>query len=382
MPAAATGPAIAVVGLGAMGSMILAHLARAGARVTGYEALDVGSDRTGFGGDSRLFRVAYQEGAVFNDLLLRSRELWLELNRESGRDVFLPCGAVSIGDPEGAYLSTLLESVRESGCAHELIAGDELAARFPQHRALPGDVAVFDAAGGMLRSDLAVLTAVEAAKRSGAIVLPRSPVDALEPALGGGWSVRSGDRTDRYDHVVLSAGARMGPLLDDGIAEHVWPSRILLLWYCTRSPEQFRPSRFPVFVRDSAGVHLYGTPTLDDATVKVAGVNAATALESPEQLDRDLTAAEVTGSNDAVRQLLPGLYPSCVRADAYLDLASRDRKPLLDWDPQRPGVYVVGGFSGRGFKMAPAVGEAVATELLTGDRPRSIAFAAVDRFAS
>lgn len=377
-----TGQNIAVVGLGAMGSMILMHLARNGAHVTGYEALDIGSDRTGFGGDSRLFRVAYQEGAVFNDLLLRSRELWLELNHDSGREIFIPCGTISIGDPNGTYLSGLLNSIRDTGCAYELVTEEDLAARFPQHRPLPDEIGVFDPAGGVLRSDLAVITAVDAAAGMGATVLPRTPVDALTPANGGRWEIRSGGKTHAYDQVVLCAGARMLPLLSENIRNQVWPSRILLLWYCARCPDDFQAQHFPTFVRDSMGIHLYGTPSLDGETVKVAGVNPATALESPEQLSRDLTETETTRSNDAVQQFLPGLHPGCVRADAYLDLTSRDHKPLLGWDPDRPGIYIAGGFSGRGFKMASAVGEAAAADIITGHRNRSITFSAPDRFTN
>lgn len=371
---------VAVVGLGAMGSMIIAELARHGAHVTGYEALDIGSDRTGFGGDSRLFRVAYQEGAAFTDLLVRSRERWLELNRTTGLNIFLPCGAVSIGNPRGAYMSKLLESLRVSGCKYELVPGDALAARFPQHHALPGDIAVFDAAGGVLRSDLAVIAAVEAAKQAGAEVVTRSPVEAVQPSPGGGWQVWSKGQTRRFDRVVISAGAWAEPLVGERLRRHVSPSRILLLWYCARDPDEFAPNRFPAFVRDSAGIHMYGAPTLDGATVKIAGVNAATPLESPEKLGRDLTAEEVNRSNEAVRRFLPGLHPSCVRGDAYMDLRTTDRMPLLGWDRDRPGVYLVGGFSGRGFKMAPAVGEAVAGEILTGHRSPSIRFAALERF--
>lgn len=35
---------------------------------------------------------------------------------------------------------------------------------------------------------------------------------------------------------------------------------------------------------------------------------------------------------------------------------------------ERPGLYLAIGFSGHGFQISPAVGEAVASELRTGTR--------------
>ena len=42
-----------------------------------------------------------------------------------------------------------------------------------------------------------------------------------------------------------------------------------------------------------------------------------------------------------------------------------DRAPIIDRLPGEPGAWVVGGFSGHGFKFCSAVGEVV-TDLITG----------------
>ena len=41
---------------------------------------------------------------------------------------------------------------------------------------------------------------------------------------------------------------------------------------------------------------------------------------------------------------------------------------LIDEHPDFPEVLIVGGFSGHGFKFAPAIGESVA-DLLSGQQP-------------
>lgn len=370
---------VAVVGLGAMGSMIMWQLARRGVSVTGFEALNIGSDRTGFGGDTRLFRVAYKEGAAFAELLERSRSLWLELNQLSGLDVFIPCGALTIAGADGGYMSQLVANVRASGVEHEVLDSETLRSRFPQHRLLPGDIGLYDPAGGVLRTDIAVLSAVEQAKRAGATVHARTPVDAVRPS-GNQVEVVSGTGSWRFDQVVVCAGAWSHHLLTDRMRRRTEPFRILLTWYSARNPADYTPERFPAFIRDSDGVHMFGTPALDGNMVKAAGVNPDRAVGSLDAFRRELTEHEVDVTDRAVERFFPGLFPTCVRSDSYLDLFSEDMRPIVGWDPDRPGVYIATGFSGRGFKMATGVGETVAEEIATGRRPACLDFAAPTRF--
>ena len=54
--------------------------------VIGFEQFGVGHGYRAFTGESRLFRTAYHEGGKYVPLLLRSRELWQDLGRETGRN--------------------------------------------------------------------------------------------------------------------------------------------------------------------------------------------------------------------------------------------------------------------------------------------------------
>lgn len=64
---------VAVIGLGSMGSMTIWQLARRGVSVIGFEQFGIGHDRGAAGGDTRIFRTAYAEGAeyvpIFNKLI-------------------------------------------------------------------------------------------------------------------------------------------------------------------------------------------------------------------------------------------------------------------------------------------------------------------------
>jgi sarcosine oxidase subunit beta len=62
----------------------------------------------------------------------------------------------------------------------------------------------------------------------------------------------------------------------------------------------------------------------------------------------------------------------------YYDMTP-DAHPIIGWAGD--GVYVACGFSGHGFMQAPAVGEAVAQELLTGESSFDLSPYRLDRFA-
>jgi sarcosine oxidase len=75
-------------------------------------------------------------------------------------------------------------------------------------------------------------------------------------------------------------------------------------------------------------------------------------------------AGELAPINATVAELLPGLVPTPVRVAAYMDAYTTDGHALVGAMPGADNVWLLGGFSGHGFKMAPAFGR-VAADLVT-----------------
>lgn len=55
--------------------MTLWQLAKRGIQAVGFEQFGIAHDRSAAGGESRMFRTAYMEGADYVPLLKKSREL-------------------------------------------------------------------------------------------------------------------------------------------------------------------------------------------------------------------------------------------------------------------------------------------------------------------
>src|SRR5438105_13841768 len=129
---------VVVVGIGAMGSAALCHLARRGARVVGVEQFEPGHDRGSSHGRTRIIRLGYHEAPYYVPLLRRAYALWRELEAASGRRLMHITGIVEIGPPDGKVVGGTLKSSREHAVPYELLDAGALMRRFPMFR-VPDD---------------------------------------------------------------------------------------------------------------------------------------------------------------------------------------------------------------------------------------------------
>lgn len=354
---------LAVVGVGSIGSMALWQAAQRVSSVVGFDAASPAHPRSAVGGDTRLFRMTYRGEQSYYPLLQLAQRQWRRLEDESGQDILTQCGGLSIGEVDGSYIPALLDSIKRTGAPYEVLDHAQMQRRYPQHQLGPSEVGILDEQAGFLRTDRAVLAAVEQARQRGASVEQNAPVREIH---------EEGDRvvlaTDRgswtFDRVILASGSWSGALLPELLRSRVAPSRIILTWFAARRPADFAPEHFPIFIRITRDRSLYGAPSLDGSTVKATLDGRGAPTTDPATMQRALTAAEVAESEQTVEAFLPGLMPSIVRSDTYPDLYTQDDAALLGHLPGSARVYCATGFSGAGFKMASAFGTVAAAEAL------------------
>jgi sarcosine oxidase len=371
---------LAVIGLGTIGSMALWQASRLTDSVVGFEAQVPAHGRSAVGGDTRLFRMINLNPG-FDPILRRSQRLWAELEEETGQDVLLRCGGLYIGTETGAYIPQLLESARATGAAHEILSREEMAERYPQHNLRPDDVAMFDPQGGALRTDRSVTAAIAAAQANGATVLNNTPIDGITETADG-VVITSGEKTWTFENVIISSGGWSRKLMPEALQAHTQPNRVFLTWFVAKEPALFAPERFPIFVRLSGDLSMYGAPAVDGSTVKATLNFRPTPTDNPDAVPRELTPAEIAETTETVSEFFPGLYPNIVRSDAFPDLFTTDRNPLLGRLNAGSRIYTATGFSGGGFKMATGYGEIAALEALGKETFENLDFLRPQRFLS
>lgn len=366
-----------VVGLGVAGSASARELARRGLSVVGLDRFGPTHRRGSSHGESRLIRSLYHEGPGYVPLLRNAYQGWRALQEESGEELLLETGVVAVGSPDGRLVGGCLATAAEHDLDYRELPGEELRDRFPAFRLPPGRTAVLDPAGGVLRADECLSAFRAGARRDGAEL--RFDERVLE------WSRSEGDLRVETDAGSLRAGALVvaaGGWSADLVGETRLPltvERQSTHRFAPSAGEPCGPDRFPGFLlergreeraegrREGGEALAYGIPDLGRG-VKVALHHGGQEADRPDGLRREVDPDEADRARRAVEPLLPGLGRSARDSSVCLYTNTPDGDFLLDRLEREPPVLLATGFSGHGFKFAPAVGRVVA-DLVEGRRP-------------
>ncbi|WP_421083495.1 N-methyl-L-tryptophan oxidase [Rothia nasimurium] len=355
---------VIIVGLGAIGSYLAGELTARGHSVLGLEQYAPVHDRGGYSGESRLFRMAYHEGAEYVPLLRFSRNYFLDLDSRHSETLFHQTGALSIGHPGAPGLEGVHDSIHRFGLDHEEYDTADLKRRYPQHSDITDEVGILDKNGGVLYSDAIVYQMQKEARAAGATLLTHEEVVGIEETSRG-VKIRTTQGTYKADQAIISTGVWSKTLLPQ-IDPHVSITPISLGWYLVDKPKHYSPSRFPGFIRESNGSHLYGFPCLDGLTVKVGNVGQRSEVPTPRELPPRASGNALRVPARLVTRYLTEVSDGPARHSMHMDLFSRDHRPIIDRLSSR--ITVATAFSGHGFKLTPALGRAVA-DLIDDQEP-------------
>ncbi|MFJ1812670.1 MULTISPECIES: N-methyl-L-tryptophan oxidase [unclassified Streptomyces] len=362
---------VAVVGVGTMGSQAAWRLAARGAEVVGYDRFAPGHDRSAAGGESRIFRSAHFEDSRYVPLLKHADTLYEQLQEETGRELRRLTGCLLMGPPEHEQMATVLQSIAEHGLDHEVLDAESLAKRFPQYRIEDGDAAVLDRRAGLIRPELTVQTAARRAEELGAVIRRYTAVREIIP-VANGVEIRTDAGSEHFDTAVVTPGPWVNDLLP-ALPWEVDVRRLVSAWYVPTTGAWFGEER-PAFIR-TAPTHCYGLPSPDGVSVKL-GLSRALHRPAgdPNQLERTVQPEELEIFADLMGRYMPDLNPDPIRLAVYMEGYTESSRPLVGPLPGAENVVLLAGFSGHGFKLAPAFGDIAADLALDGTSSQPIDF--------
>ena len=362
---------VIVIGLGAAGSAALYQLARAGIRAIGIDRWHPPHAMGSSHGETRITRQAIGEGEVYVPLVLRSHEIWRELEQETSQRLLEACGVLIIGAEGGAamhhsrsgFVLNTVAAAQAHGIEHEVMSIDETRRRFPQF-ALTGDELVyFEPGGGFVYPERCIAAQLAMASKLGACIVTGAQVTALRETASG-VAVEAGDTIYHADRVILAAGAWTPGLTASPALAPLTLRRQVLHWFAPERPQDFAVGTFPAFIwlhGNHAEDSFYGFPIPDDLghnLVKVADENQTRATKDPDQLDRDVRPGEAAEMHrDHLAGRIPGLTLPPVRSAACLYTCAPDADFVIGPRDGSERITVVSACSGHGFKHSAAVGE-------------------------
>ena len=364
-----------VVGLGAVGSATVYQLAKRGAAVLGIDRYSPPHALGSSHGETRITRLAIGEGAQYTPLVMRSHEIWREVERETGKELLTLTGGLIISSSArqatthvAHFFENTLAAARRFGIAHEMLDAAAIRRRFPQFNVADNEVGYYEPTAGFVRPEACIAAQLSLAERHGAVLHGNERV--VKYSDEGGTVEVVTDRA-RYEarQLVLCAGPWLPELAPPAMARHFTITRQVMYWF--EAPvEHFASPAFPIWIwelQDRRHV-IYGFPAIDGAA---GGAKVATEqyeeTTTPESAALDVADHEIRDMHQyLVEPYLPGLGRRCVKAVPCLYTVTPDFHFVIDRVPDAPGVIVASPCSGHGFKHSAALGEGISQMVLDG----------------
>lgn len=380
---------IIVVGAGAVGSAALRAASEGGARVLGIEQFEPAHTRGSSHGHSRIFRHAYFEHPDYVPLLRHSTARFECLERESGAALLHRCGMLVAGRDDSATVRGTLASAQQWGLPLESLDARALQARFPLFSFAENAIGAFESDAGIVRPEATVHASIRIALTRGAELRTTSRVrSVVEDATG--VSVETDLGRERANAVIIAAGAWTSQLIPE-LAPLLEVTRQVQAWIAPTEGIDASPMPCWLFDRGPGQPAIYG---LAPDPAALAGADGSTSPSrypkvafhgSNVVVDPDLGAAPVTGIDvdrllESYRSIAPRLAGAPVTAATCIYTMSPDEHFLVGTRRDLRRTHFAAGLSGHGFKLAPALGDALVDLALQGRTELPIGFLSAARF--
>lgn len=367
-----------VIGLGGIGSATLRHLASRGLRVLGLDQFQPDHTFGSSHGDHRIIREAYFEAPEYVPLIQHAYALWRELEEESNRtDLLNITGGLVFGPADSNMVAGALLSATTHQLPVERLTPEETAARFPGFRLAEDMIAVFEPHAGFVRPEETTRAHLDLAALNGAEVRFDDQAVSWEPD-GEGVRVVTKSGIEHAGRLILTAGPWTADLLQ-GWQLPLTVRRIVNVHFNSTYHQLFEAPACPVYIFASPQGHYYGFPWLPEFGLKI-GRHDDGEVTTPQTIRREIDDDEIQQLVDVLNLYLPGASGPVIKSLTCMYTMTPDEDFIVDHHPEHPQVVIGCGFSGHGFKFAPALGELLADLAMDRDPAFNIGFLSAQRF--
>ena len=363
---AAAKPRVAVVGAGAFGGWTALQLRHLGADVILLDEWGPGNSRSSSGGKTRVIRAIYGPDRIYVEMVKRSFELWEKIAATTTEPLYVPTGALWMHEGDDSYVRSALPILKELGFVVDQFTVPEAAKRYPQIN-FDGVKSVYlERRAGALYARRACHVVADAVEKGGgkyrqATVKPGTVAHEKMSAL----RLQDGSHVEA-DVYIFACGPWLGQLFPETIGSSVRPTRQEVYYFGTpKGSDRYVAAHLPIWI-DFGKRIVYGIPGVDAPWFKLADDTRGETID-PTTMKRTPTEAGI----ERARQFLSRRFPEIakqplVAAEVCQYENSPDGNLIIDRHPEAKNVGLLGGGSGHGFKLSPAIGEIAANAILSG----------------
>jgi sarcosine oxidase len=380
-----------IIGLGAMGSSILYHLAKKSHKILGIDQFSIGHSYGSSHGLTRIIRLSYFENPAYVAMLKRAFFLWSKLEQESNEKLFTRTGSLDVGLANSKIYQGSKLACQTEKLEHELLSSYELKERFPGWKSIPIELhAVYQPDGGILFPEKCNQTHVKQALKLGAHVRQEEKVVNIR-IYGPNEVIVETDKNEYLSkHIVLTCGPWLAGFIRQTqsfnssnalnmVTKLLKPQRNVVIWYRSIKPDNYHTHNFPVYCLDYKNSFYYGFPITNTGQFdfeidgfKIGKYHHLRENLTYEQLDKNslwrtkFTLEDEQDMNETVKSLFKDGYGPIAHKVACIFTNTPDEHFILDPcpDPKLPCISLVSACSGHGFKFSSVIGELM-SDLIT-----------------
>jgi sarcosine oxidase subunit beta len=352
---------VIIIGGGIHGSSLAFHLAKRGVKAVVLERKVIAAGATGR--SSGLVRMHY-------DLETESRLAWESFqyfyNWEElvgGECGFTRTGFLQLVSPEHEeHLKTNVALHQKIGISTFLVGGDDVKRLAPSFSTEGINFAAYEPESGYADPYSTTAAFLDAARRMGAKLVQDCEVTAVDVNGGRVTGVKSTQGDYAAPVVINCAGpwaARIGDMVGIDLPVDTWQHDTMMV----QRPKEIGPSH-PTVIDDM--LQMYFRPETGGLTLVGLEDNSVFG-ESPDSQTDHAKPGFVEQAIERIVQRVPMMEAGSLQsAHGGYDGISPDQRAILG-QAGPEGFYLQCGFSGTGFKIAPAVGKCMAELILDGE---------------
>jgi glycine/D-amino acid oxidase-like deaminating enzyme/ABC-type branched-subunit amino acid transport system substrate-binding protein len=348
---------VAIVGSGVVGAALAACLSESAASVV---VIDPGSTEEMASGFSGGLVRAFEPGRASRDMALRSSRLLWGRGAAATAHGFQQTGALTLlGVEDLADARDGVDTLRAAGIDATLISADDVQGRWPAVSVGGIAGAVWEPGGGYADAMVTVTELMASAQRCGATVCT-GRVRAIVPSCDGSARLVCEDHDVLARVAVVAAGCGAPGLLAGRLPLGIKPRSKRIRYAFFDHPSCTMPS-----VVDLA-TGLWGRPAGDSRFL--VGVPVAE-WDVRATGGTTVTSQQVAEIRRRAKALLPWIATAAAHggrfgADLFVEGSPAGPRTLWGVLPDAPPTIVAAGWSGAGFKIAPAIAERTAAAAL------------------
>lgn len=340
---------VAVIGLGIVGSAILAKLSEHH-HVIGIDRFQPPHVYGSSHGENRIIRAAPGEGLAYAQMAARSFELLAELSRKMNFPLLHKTGGFDASMAPSDWAQRVKASCERHDLEFEEMSGTEFNRRYGNFNLPPDAPVILQPGYGHVDAERTWQTFLDIANDNGAVQQLGQKVDRVvyadihEIILEDGtiiWARK----------IICAAGSWMNDILDIRLDLHA--ERRVLGWY---EIEKHHGEILPFVFNGYKGQNWYGMPSIDGKCIKI-GENLHLAEKvSPDHV-APVNADDLELLGRFIRESMRDVSYTPVKTAVCKYTLTGNKDFIMDRHPVHGNVFVFSCCSGHGFKYAPVYGE-------------------------